>query len=77
MLAKDHVAPQATAAIGRKDGKAPRLNFPLIAELARKKREQRSTCCYNKVEACADVALVERRRLVTFVETKLRCRCGF
>jgi hypothetical protein len=26
LLAKDHVAPQATAAIGRKDGKAPRLS---------------------------------------------------
>lgn len=63
LLAKDHVAPQATAAVGRKDGKKPKLSFPLIAELARKKRAKRSTCCYNSVEACADVAMVERRRL--------------
>ena len=76
LLAKDHVTPGVTAAVGRKDGKTPRLNFPKIAELAAKRRAKVSTRCYNKVEACAEVAFVERRRLVTFVETKLRCRCG-
>lgn len=58
LLAKDHVTPGVTAAVGRKDGKTPRLNFPKIAELAAKRRAKVSTRCYNKVEACAEVAFV-------------------
>jgi hypothetical protein len=35
---KDNVAPPREAAVRRKDGKAPKLSFPLIATLARSRR---------------------------------------
>jgi hypothetical protein len=40
------------------------------------RRVKKSTRCYNKMVACTEVAMVERRRVIDFVERKLRCRCG-
>jgi hypothetical protein len=76
LAAKDHVAPTSLAAVLRKDGKAAFIDFPLLRERVRVRRVKKSTRCYNKMVACTEVAMVERRRVIDFVERKLRCRCG-
>jgi hypothetical protein len=70
------VAPPDKAAIARHHGRLPRVAFPLLAKLAKRKRARRFTSCGNRICAPAAVALVERDQLVTFVESKLRCECG-
>jgi hypothetical protein len=76
LAAKDHTAPPPEAAVRRRDGKAPRLSFPLIVALSHSKRRKQTSQRYNPVVAPCAVALVERARVVDFVETKLSCRCG-
>ena len=77
LAASDHVAPPPEAAVRRRDGKAPRLNFPLIAALNRmRKRRCQTSNRNNPIVAPAEVALAERACVVEFVESKLRCGCG-
>ena len=64
-----------SAAVLRK-GRAPKISFPLLVALSRRRRPQASSACYNKVTAPTAVALVERRRVSDFVEKQLRCACG-
>jgi hypothetical protein len=75
LAAKDAVAPTRLAAVLR-NGKASLIDFPLLRERVRARRVKKSTRCYNKMVACTEVAMVERRRVIDFVERKLRCRCG-
>ena len=59
LVAKDHVMPPDDAAVRRRDGKAPKLNFPLIAALGRmSKRRQQTSCRNNPIVAPSEVALV-------------------
>ena len=77
LAAKDHVTPPVEAAVRRRDGKAPKLNFPLVASLSRmRKRRQQTSNRNNPIVAPSEVALVERVCVTDFVESKLRCRCG-
>ena len=65
------VAPPSTAAVLRK-GKLPKVCFPLL-KVKHKKRPRHTNSRGNRRAAPADVMLMERQRLVDFVESKVRC----
>ena len=58
---RPQVAPRNWAAILQKRGRAPRLSFPLLMELAKMRRRKLFTHCGNRVMPPASVALVEAR----------------
>ena len=69
------VAPTDKAAIVRRQAKAlPKRFFEQLK--GRPRRPKLSSTCYNKFTAPSAVALVQRERLTSFIETKLRCGCG-
>ncbi len=70
------VAPPDNAAILRRNGRLPRVSFPMLVRLSSCKRPKKFTACGNRVRAPQDVALVERSRLTKYVEKQLRCACG-
>ena len=69
------IAPPNKAAIQRNNnGKLPLRFFEQLK--GRPRRPKLSSACYNKFVAPAAVALVQRERVASFVESKLRCHCG-
>ena len=72
------VAPPDKAAVMRKHRHGTRsLPKHFFEKLkGRPRRPKLSSACYNKFVAPAAVALVEKDRIVSFVQSKLRCACG-
>ena len=70
------VAPPDEAAVLRKGkGRLPRVRFPLLASLARRKKRGFSNTG-NEITAPCEAALCDRDCVVGFIEKKLRCACG-
>ena len=71
------VAPPDHSAVQRHHGHLPKVSFPMLVKLAKSKRRHCWTGCGNKVTPATAVALVERQRLVRWVEGSCACRyCG-
>ena len=66
------VAPPSNAAVLR-NGVLPRVSFPLLAELSKDRQKRSTTARGNRIGPPNDVAFMQRRQLVDFVEKKLRC----
>ena len=64
-----------TAAV-RKRGGLPKVSFPLLLSLARTKRKRAFSSRGNLIGPPADVALVERDSITSYVTKQLRCLCG-
>lgn len=64
-----------TAAVKRRGG-LPKVSFPLLLSLARKKRRRAFSSRGNLLAAPAAVALVERDAVTAFITKRLRCACG-
>jgi hypothetical protein len=69
---RPEVAPPSNAAVLRK-GVLPRVSFPLLAELSKDRQKRSTTARGNRIGPPNDVAFMQRRQLVDFVEKKLRC----
>ena len=54
-------------------GVLPRVSFPLLAELSKDRQKRSTTARGNRIGPPNDVAFMQRRQLVDFVEKKLRC----
>ena len=54
----------------------PKVSFPLLMSLSRKRRKREFTSRGNRVSAPAAVALVERDVITSYVTKHLRCSCG-
>ena len=69
---RPEIAPPSNAAVLRK-GVLPRVSFPLLAELSKDRQKRSTTARGNRIGPPNDVAFMQRRQLVDFVEKKLRC----
>ena len=61
------VAPPSNAAVLR-NGVLPRVSFPLLAELSKDRQKRSTTARGNRIGPPNDVAFMQRRQLVDFVE---------
>ena len=64
---RPEVAPPSNAAVLRK-GVLPRVSFPLLAELSKDRQKRSTTARGNRIGPPNDVAFMQRRQLVDFVE---------
>jgi hypothetical protein len=71
---RPEVAPPDHSAIQRHHGRLPRVAFPLLLKLFKQRHRRQFTSCGNRTTPLADTALVERRRLVDWVEKQLCCQ---
>jgi hypothetical protein len=75
---RPEVAPPDHAAVQRKHCNAkralPRVAFPLLVKLSMQKRKRQFTNCGNRVWPLAEACIVERERLVSWVQKQCVCR---
>ena len=71
---RPEVAPPDHSAVQRHHGRLPRVAFPLLVKLSKQRRGRHFTNCGNRVWPLANTALVERQRLVDWVERQCCCR---
>ena len=74
---RPEVAPPDRSAVQRAHGRLPRVAFPLLVKLSKQRRDRKFTSCGNRQWPLAQTMLVERPRLVDWVEKQCACRhCG-
>jgi hypothetical protein len=74
LSARPEVAPPDHSAVQRHHSRFPRITFPLLVKLSKQRRGRHFTNCGNRIWPLANTALVERRRLVDWVERQCCCR---